>query len=415
MTNKIVFFLLVLISADSFAQLQCPSFNIATVGGANSVGYYNIGATDNPRTAVCLASRLGDECVGRGNEGTGGYQPIMQQTLVGTATPILIHNYGSNNFTTDDLPSIGSDIASDFTQGNLDLVLLLIGTEDILAGVSVNLIASRLERAVSEARLRGQFVLIGTLPPIADPQLNFQVDSLNRRILSRAAEENVAIADLNASLRSNWSLYSFDGVTANPAGYQIMANVWIDTIYTALEEASNAAPPRCRVRSAVFDDGKTAICSDLDRGCTYGILDYEFFGEKLRVDTDGVDVFAYGEELGLNVSRQAGSNAVYTISWIDGINKGAILPFSITAEGEIDPNTRVDEFSVVRIEQGFVGEFSAVIRAHTNFASGEANCCYLPWDFRILEAIIVNVRIDRPKDGGPGFIPSIMILLLEDD
>lgn len=414
MYGRIVFFLLTLVSVQVAAQ-QCPPYSIATVGGANSVGYYNTGVTPNSATAVCLASRLGDECVGRGNEGTGGYQPLMKQALSSGPTPIEIYNYGASDLTINDWPGVANQIIGDFAPGSLDLVLLLGGTEDILAGVSVSLIASRLEQAVSQALLSGQYVLIGTIPPISDPQFSFQVDSLNSRIRSRAAQENVAIADLNARLRGNWSSYSFDGYTANPSGHQVMADVWIETIYRALEEASNDLPPRCRTRDAIFNDGKTAVCADLDRGCTFGILDYEFFGEKIRTDSDGVDVFAYDEELGLNVSRQSGSNAVYTISWIDGINRGAIDPFKINDEGEIDPNTRVDEFSVVKIKEGFVGEFSVAIRAHTNFASGEANCCYLPWDFRILDAIIVKVRIEKPKGGGAGFVPSVILLLSDEE
>ena len=235
--------------------------------------------------------------------------------------------------------------------------------------------------------MRGQYVLVGTLPPLSDPFLNNEVNRLNSRILSTGAQFDVPIADHNARLRNGFFRYSFDGVTINDQGHRIMAEVWIDAIYAALENTANQNEPICRSTEFIIDDGRDAQCAALDRACQFDILSFSFFGDNVRNTNGGTKVFAYGESLGVNVTRLTGSNAVYTVDWSNGINAGAIEPLDQSKPGVISEfETKVDEFSNVTIRPGFMGEFNVTIRAQTNFGGGIEDCCFLPWDSRVLEA-----------------------------
>ena len=112
----------------------CETYNIVTVGGSNTVGFFNTSSFPG-QFGTCRAIRSGNACVGLGLEGIGGFQPDMKDLLRNSLTPINIYNYAGSNVTTDDWETIGNQIVQDFQPGELDLVLLMGGTEDIINGV----------------------------------------------------------------------------------------------------------------------------------------------------------------------------------------------------------------------------------------------------------------------------------------
>lgn len=121
-----------------------------------------------------------------------------------------------------------------------EVVLLLMGFNDLVSVASVNAAATALTTMARDARLRGMRVFIGTLTPtIPGRQRSMDqslLDAMNVRIRQIAVTESAVLVDLyEALLPSVGSWIGVDGLHPNEAGYARMADVFYNAIRATLE------------------------------------------------------------------------------------------------------------------------------------------------------------------------------------
>jgi lysophospholipase L1-like esterase len=121
-----------------------------------------------------------------------------------------------------------------------EVVLLLMGYNDIDTPSTVAAAANALTTMAREGRTRGARVFIATLTPSLqgrprslDPAL---IDTLNIRIRQIAVTEGAVLVDLYQSmLASAGAWIGVDGLHPNEAGYARMADLFFDAIRTTLQ------------------------------------------------------------------------------------------------------------------------------------------------------------------------------------
>ena len=128
-----------------------------------------------------------------------------------------------------------------------DLVLLMEGANDLnglAPGESINARVSTtvnaLEEMVKDAGFRGIPVMIATLPPQrpGGPKAGAAtfLDRFNLAVKSMAAKKGALVVDVNALL--SMSDIGQDGLHPTEAGYQRMAEIWLDAIKAKYEKAA---------------------------------------------------------------------------------------------------------------------------------------------------------------------------------
>jgi lysophospholipase L1-like esterase len=128
------------------------------------------------------------------------------------------------------------------------LVLLLEGANDLNQpfaegegfNARVTKTVSALEEMVKDAGFRGIPVMIGTLPPqragapkATNPDL---LDRFNRAVKTMAANKGAQLIDVNAMIPL--SEIGQDGLHPTEAGYQHLAEIWLDAIKAKYEKAA---------------------------------------------------------------------------------------------------------------------------------------------------------------------------------
>jgi lysophospholipase L1-like esterase len=129
-----------------------------------------------------------------------------------------------------------------------EIVLLMMGTNDILFPNGVELAIEALRQIITEAKspeFNARVVLATVapqragVPPVRPfPQL---VPVLNDRIRQLAAEQNVPLADVYNAMKDDLSLIGQDNLHPTPAGMDVIAKVFFDTIQANLEVPQPAA------------------------------------------------------------------------------------------------------------------------------------------------------------------------------
>ena len=121
-----------------------------------------------------------------------------------------------------------------------DLILLLIGTNDLLGNYMVDQAPQRLERLLNNLWefLPAAKVILGSLPPVGHPDFNSAVLDYNdavQHLVKRFQKQHRAIylADLYPAITEADLL---DGVHINVAGYEKMADVWLKVLEPLLLE-----------------------------------------------------------------------------------------------------------------------------------------------------------------------------------
>jgi lysophospholipase L1-like esterase len=132
-----------------------------------------------------------------------------------------------------------------------ELVLLMHGANDLasLAGLTaaqieagVDRTTSAVEDMVRDATGRGMRVMLATLPPeIGPPRGSFapNLGKYNAQLKAMAAKKGAQIVDVNAQLPA--SLVGQDGLHLTEAGYQRVAEIFMDAISRTYEVTSQAA------------------------------------------------------------------------------------------------------------------------------------------------------------------------------
>jgi lysophospholipase L1-like esterase len=129
-----------------------------------------------------------------------------------------------------------------------EILLLLMGTNDILEPDGVNRGIQALQRMITLAKSSGfnARVVLATVPPQRGgvppirpvPHL---VPVINDRIRQLAAQENVPLADVYNAMKDDLFLIGQDNLHPTPAGMDVIAKVFFDTIKASLEAPQPAA------------------------------------------------------------------------------------------------------------------------------------------------------------------------------
>lgn len=130
-----------------------------------------------------------------------------------------------------------------------EILLLLMGTNDILEPNGVDRGIAALQQMITAAK-SSEFnarVVLATIPPqrAGVPPLRptpHLVPVLNDRIRALATQENIPLADVYNAMKDDLSLIGEDNLHPTPAGMDVIAKVFFETIKANLE----ATPPALR-------------------------------------------------------------------------------------------------------------------------------------------------------------------------
>lgn len=197
-------------------------------------------------TAAPIARRtlkimpLGDS-ITDGYIAPGGYRIALWQSL--TQRGYRIDFVGSLKNGPPELPDkdheghsgwrirdIRSQIQPWLQQTQPDIVLLIIGSNDILKNDAAETASDRLQGLLDEilAQVPNVKIVVGSIPPMADPARDRQVRAYNAKLKSaiaqnQAAGKSVFFADIYAALNLNDLP---DGLHPNAEGHRKIAAAW---------------------------------------------------------------------------------------------------------------------------------------------------------------------------------------------
>lgn len=111
-------------------------------------------------------------------------------------------------------------------------LLVLYGANDIIFGFDADHIINNLRTIVRAAKANKTKVVLATITPASDyhSYMTGYIALVNPEIRKLAAEENVALADLDEAFAGNTSYLSSDGLHLSNAGAELMA----ETFYNSL-------------------------------------------------------------------------------------------------------------------------------------------------------------------------------------
>jgi lysophospholipase L1-like esterase len=133
-------------------------------------------------------------------------------------------------------------IRSALVQHRPEIVLLMMGTNDVLVNNGVELAIGGLREIIAQAK-SPEFnarVVLATVPPQRSgsprpPGIPERIPGLNQRIRELAVAENVPLADVYDAMKDNLSLIGKDNLHPTPAGMDLIAKTFYDTIVAHLE------------------------------------------------------------------------------------------------------------------------------------------------------------------------------------
>lgn len=174
-------------------------------------------------------------------ETTIGYQPVLEDLLVGNGYDASVENYGSSGENTTYGLSRLQRVLPENTYFNY--VLILEGVNDLESGISEATTIYNLQQMVTTVRSYGMIPVLSNLLP-DNVELGDLVPTVyNPDIANIASSYNVLYADNYSAVVGNWSSYTLDGRHPNQAGYNVMAGVWYSAIGggTASEGSSSSS------------------------------------------------------------------------------------------------------------------------------------------------------------------------------
>lgn len=143
---------------------------------------------------------------------------------------------GHSGWCIDDLAAVVPGIG----KHRPEVVLLLIGTNDVLSGSDPVRAGQRYAALVDEALtvVPGAFLLVGAVPPLGDSELDERGRALNSAIrdivaVAAARGSSVTYVDLHAALTA---ADLADGVHPDEGGYRKIAAAWAEALLPLLAE-----------------------------------------------------------------------------------------------------------------------------------------------------------------------------------
>lgn len=180
-------------------------------------------------------------------DGGIAYTTILEARLKseypGQASSILIVNEGVPG----DMAHVDgiARIRTTLVQHRPEIVLLMMGTNDLLVPDGVERGILGLRQIIAEIRAPefNARVVLATIPPQRPDPRRFPhlVPVLNDRIRQLATQENIPLADVYEAMKDDLSLIGEDNLHPTPAGMDVIAKVFFDTIKAKLEVPQPAA------------------------------------------------------------------------------------------------------------------------------------------------------------------------------
>ncbi len=187
---------------------------------------------------------------------TGGYPPKLAGLLNDNGKPSAVLNRGvSGEQTPTGVRRIDGVLAS----WPADLILIMEGTNDIRAGISVETTRFNLQAMVDKSRAAGVSPVISTLTPSdrgASPVLI--PDVFNPMIRDLARGNRISLADQYQAILASWPTANADGLHPNDTGYQIIAQTYYNVIAPRItstgeyKEGGGGGGGGCFIATAAF-------------------------------------------------------------------------------------------------------------------------------------------------------------------
>lgn len=185
-------------------------------------------------------------------------------------------------------------------------IMILEGTNDIVAAIDVSVIAfnlrSMLQRA--EAEKPGLLRFLGTLPPRLDPGPdgfdgpgNGRIDELNAMLEVIGPEEGAFVVDLNTPIDGHPELMS-NHLHPSVAGYEVMAQQWFDAAKPEIVALTNFGDVNGSGRTDGLDLIRLALAFGAIVGEERYDVDADINGDGI---IDGFDLDLLVEFFGLDV------------------------------------------------------------------------------------------------------------------
>lgn len=210
----------------------------------------------------------------------------------GPADLIERHHEGHSGFRID---QIQERVAGWMSSAQPDLVLLMIGTNDVLQAFDLRRAPERLARLVdtilaASPRVR---VLLATLPP--DQAAERQTREFNRgvRVVAKARAARVTLVDMHAALSGTPGLFPPANCHPTVAGHQQIGDLWwsaIRSVTARNDGRCDSAANRSSFRAAA--DVEVPIAEDRLRGarsCEGGAA------QRVQRDAASTSAFGIGE------------------------------------------------------------------------------------------------------------------------
>lgn len=225
-TNFISTLVLLFIALPSLAQSQA----IITIGDSLTAGLTKTAggtitcAAQGNRVLTASQQAL---CKGDGKEGVGGWQPSLK-----SLTEVSIYNYGNSG---ESSAQILARLPAILAQHDSEFVLIMAGTNDVIAGTPTSAIIANLQRMTNLAKAAGRTPIVGTIPPLSFSSLanrNTGVLALNAAIKTL---DEVFIADHFSAVNADWAAYtSGDFIHFGRAGNSLIAQTWLNAMQLSL-------------------------------------------------------------------------------------------------------------------------------------------------------------------------------------
>lgn len=211
-----------------FDEVRVFRPNVFCIGDSNTAGYKSSSPYWNPVPSA-------PQRVGSGEDETHSY-PHWLGLKFGPGQ--WVANRGLNS---DKSADVDGRIQGDVIDQGCQTVVILIGTNDITAGVALSTIEANIQSAANKGASAGCTVCLCSVPPrnAWDATQNAKRDGLNSWIQSHAAASGYRFADVYTAVRDsgdpdiiNSAYDAGDGLHFTTAGLQAVA----DTVYSALLE-----------------------------------------------------------------------------------------------------------------------------------------------------------------------------------
>ena len=162
----------------------------------------------------------------------GGYRPLVYDGLVdhgwsidfvgslsGPSDMIDPDHQGHNTYLINELLPVTAEKVPFYDP---DIVLLLIGTNDIVSQEALDEAPARLGELLE--LLTDREVLVGTLPPVLNAPAEANIQAYNASLITEVEAAGHAVVDLHAAMTDEMLL---DAIHPNEEGYAAMADAWL--------------------------------------------------------------------------------------------------------------------------------------------------------------------------------------------